>query len=217
MAVGSPRPSPPMEISSRTDLSLRSPPEATEVPALRLSGTGHLEHKPNAGQVIGGQSSPRVSEWFTPRSTPREPEPKEVNVCMVREKFESEGNPLGVTLEGALVANVEGLAARWASYFDFALKTGDIILSVGGEPFESSRALESYLKPKQRAYAVSVRRMVVPPRSALSARVYRGLVALSGGGPMKAPETQEQMEMALLEWEYFRPHFAYPELEDDDV
>ena len=118
-------------------------------------------------------------------------------------------------MEGAPVVETGGLGARWRDSFDYALKENDIILSVSGEPFESSKPLHSFLKERQRAYVVRVRRMVVPPRSALSARILGGIVAaMSSGGMDKDPVTQEDMERALLEFEYYRPRVAHPEDEE---
>jgi len=193
------------------------PPTAgvgSPVPGLALPGKG-AEKKTVAGRVLG-MLTPRGGS--TPR-TPREPEEREITVCMVRERDEdAAADPLGVYMQGATVASIAptSLAARWGAAFEHGLRVGDIILSVSDVRFEGGRPLTEHLKPGQRAYRVRVRRTVVPPRSDLSARMLRGLASIHTGTPTSFPETQEAMERALMEWEYFRPKDAHPEKDDSD-
>jgi len=230
MTTMSSRSSPPgpLDLSSRTE---NSPAQmGSPVPGLKLpAAKAPPEKKTVAGRVLG-MLTPRAG--LTPR-TPREPEEREMTVCMVcegkaadrldeegklvEEEVEAAADPLGVQMEGATVAKLApaSLAARWSAAFEYGLREGDIILTVNGARFESGKPLAEYLVAGQRAYRVGVRRTVVPPRSDLSARISRGFASIHAGTPSSVPATQEAMERALMEWEYFRPKDAHPDKGDE--
>lgn len=114
----------------------------------------------------------------------------------------------GFTLEGATVSAIQegGTADKFAKY---SFKKGDIILSISGERFETSRPIESYFKEGKRAYLVVVQRMVVPSRFPMSARLGAmalGVISNPGGGELPPiPTTEAAMEELVQDFtEYYR-------------
>ena len=96
----------------------------------------------------------------------------------------------GLRMEGATVAEVlnGSLAAEWAY-----LKPDDMLITIGGQPFEASRGLRDYLVEGKRAYRVEYQRTATRSRLSASARLLTQLV-------LPAPfeiRTEEQMEKWL--------------------
>lgn len=174
-----------------------------------LKEIGSVSKKQAAGSSFGFLS-PR--NFFSPRATPREP--KELVVAIGRGiDADATEAAAAIELDGSTVSALseDSFAARWSkAHPSLALSVGDVILSISGEAFDGSRPLGEYLSAddntKRRVYRALVRRMVLPPRFPLSARVAR---AAAGGGARR-PETEEALERALLEWEYYHPLHAYP-------
>lgn len=182
-----------------------------------LSGLG--------GRVLGALT-PRSSGTTSPRSTPRtprEPEEKILNVCLVldsnfthlseeRPAYErKQFDPTGIVMQGAMVDELKGLlVASFAGHYDWALQKDDVILKFGDERFESERFLSSYIPAvltrnergelKKRCYTLQVRRLVMPPSWPLTARLSKALSA-------NPPEDEDQMEDVLFEHETLNDYY----------
>ena len=164
-----------------------------------LSLAGKLSNLTGAGTILGA-----LTPRSTARSTPREPEPHNLSACLVFQipnpnepPAKPWQNTTGYALEGATVSELPGiLSSSFASYYDWAVQIGDVILSIGGKPFESSKPLTDYVDPyTKRAYMCEVRRMVTPPRFPLTARLGRSLMG------SETPETEQEMLEKLLDYE----------------
>ena len=158
--------------------------------------------------------SPRsgILGMLTPRSTPREPELKTVHCYLIT----SDGEPdncvnehgtsmLGFHVEGATVTEVDpvGICADWGQY---SFKEGDVILSIGGMPFESAKPIHEYVVRGKRATKCEVQRWVTPSRFPLTARVMN---ALELGTVV--PDNEEEMEGIMADLELVHEH---PEVAD---
>lgn len=114
--------------------------------------------------------------------------------------FRGSSRATGVIMEGATVVELTGmLNSSFAYHNSWGLQAGDVILSISGERFESTRPLADYIlwgdgpddPPKKRAYMLEVRRTITPPRYPKIARLKQMVFEDS------APATEAEMEDAL--------------------
>ena len=178
-------------------------PASPSVPKLELKGTlddnrpvvsslkGKLEGL--SSRVLGALTPRSSSRWGTPR-TPREPEEKIIQACLVLEKtfahdkaqmhtvpeyHRKAKDPSGIRLDGATVTDLSGLLVHnFGAHHDWAVQRGDVVLKVDGERFESSRPLCTYLpdEPHKRCFTIEVRRLVYPPSWPLTARLSKAVL-----------------------------------------
>lgn len=153
--------------------------------------------------------SPRsgILGMLTPRSTPREPELKTVQCYLITPEGEPANcvnehgmSTLGFEVEGATVTEIQavGWCADWGSY---SFKEGDVIISIGGVPFESAKPIHEYLVQGKRATRCEVQRWVTPSRFPLTARVMN---ALELGTVV--PDSEEEMEGIMADLELVHQH-----------